>query len=390
MQPIAELNPPVRLLMGPGPSNVDPRVLRAMATPVIGHLDPAFLALMDETIVLTRQVYRTENPFTIPISGTGSAGMEAVFCNLLEPGDALLVGQCGYFGERMVNMAGRMGARVRTVETAWGEVLAPEQVEAALRKTPAKVVAVVHAETSTGARQPLPDIAAVCRRYDALLVVDAVTSWAGEPLEIDAWGIDAAYACTQKCLSAPPGLAPITLGPRALAAIERRRTPVQSWYLDATLLQNYWQPGSQRVYHHTAPVSMIYALREALRIAVTEGLAARWERHARAHRALVAGLEAMDLQLHVPADRRLAVLNTVLVPAGVDEAGVRARLLQRDVEIAAGLGPLKGRIWRIGLMGYNAELKNVLTLLAALESALLAAGHRLRPGAAVEAAIAAG
>lgn len=385
-----ELKPSLRLLLGPGPSNVHPRVLRAMATPLVGHLDADFIGLMEETKSLLRFVFRTDNHLTFPASGTGSAGMEACLVNLLEPGDEAIVGVNGLFGTRMADIAERAGAKVVRIEAPWGSVIRPEQVEAALAscRRP-KLVALVHAETSTGAWQPVAEIAPLVRDKGALLVLDTVTSLGGCPVEIDAWGVDAAYSGTQKCLSCPPGLAPVTFGPRAVEAIRARRTKVQSWYLDLTMLERYW--GEERVYHHTAPISMNYALREALRLIEEEGLEERFRRHERNHRMLAAGLEALGLSLAAEPGHRLWMLNAVRVPDGVDEARVRRRLLaEAGIEIGGGLGPLKGKIWRIGLMGESSRREHVLALLAALEDALGAEGRRAcSPGASVAAALAA-
>jgi alanine-glyoxylate transaminase/serine-glyoxylate transaminase/serine-pyruvate transaminase len=384
-----EFTPPDRLLLGPGPSMVHPRVLRAMSAPLLGHLDPAFVQMMEEVKALLRVVFATENPLTIPISGTGSAGMEACLVNLLEPDDEVVVGVNGVFGTRMAEVAERAGARVRRVEAAWGNVIRPEQVEAALANaTRPKLVAVVHAETSTGAWQPLADIARLAHDRGALVLADCVTSLGGAPVLIDEWGIDAAYSGTQKCLSCPPGLAPVTFGPRAVQALEARKTKVRSWYLDLSLLAQYW--GEERVYHHTAPISMNYALREALRLVVEEGLEARFARHRRNHEALAAGLAAVGLELAAEAGHRLPMLNAVTVPDGVDEARVRGRLLaEHGIEIGGGLGPMKGKVWRIGLMGESSRRAHVLTVVAALEDALRAEGRSVRAGAALAAAHAA-
>lgn len=382
---VGELKPAGRLLMGPGPSNVHPRVLRAMATPLVGHLDPDFLQIMDETQSLLRFVMRTENRLTIPVSGTGSAGMEAAFCNILEPGDAVLIGVNGVFGSRMCDVAERCGATVHRLEAAWGEVFEPQQIAEALKRHPAKVVALVHAETSTGAWQPLAEMAAIAHENGALLLVDTVTSLGGCPVEVDGWGIDICYSGTQKCLSCPPGLAPLTLHPRAVEVLHQRRTKVQSWYLDLTMVEKYW--GHERTYHHTAPVSMIYALREALRLIQEEGLEARFQRHERNHRALVAGLEALGLKMHVAPEHRLWTLNTVRIPDGVNDAAVRKRLLhQFNIEIGGGLGNLQGKVWRIGLMGESSTANHVLLFLAALESCLAAEGYPVPHGHGVAAA----
>jgi len=369
-----DLNTPARILLGPGPSMVHPRVLRAMAHPLVGHLDPQFIALMNEVQDLLRYVFRTKNALTIPVSGTGSAGMEAGICNFVEPGDSVLIGVNGYFGERLCDMAGRYGAEVRRLERPWGQVFDPAEIEAALRQKPAKLVALVHAETSTGARQPLEEMAAIVHRFGALFLVDCVTSLGGVPLEIDKWDIDVAYSGTQKCLSCPPGLAPLTVGERGREALRKRRTKVPNWYLDLTQIEAYW--GTSRTYHHTAPISMNFALREALRIVEEEGLEKHWERHAANAREMWQGLEALGLKLIVPVDHRLPSLTTVWAPEGVDEAAVRRRLLDEyNVEIAGGLGAFKGKAWRIGLMGYSSRRENIVVLLGGLER-LLRNGQR--------------
>lgn len=381
-----EFAPPTRLLLGPGPSEVHPRVLRAMSAPLLGHLDPAFVAMMEEVKALLRLVYATSNTLTFPISGTGSAGMEACIVNLVEPGDEVVVGVNGVFGTRMADVIERAGGTAVRVEAPWGRVVRAEQVEAALKncRRP-KLVALVHAETSTGAWQPLPDAARLAHEHGALFMADCVTSLGGASVEIDAWEIDAAYSGTQKCLSCPPGLSPITFGPRALEALRARKTKVRSWYLDLTLLSQYW--GEERVYHHTAPISMNYALREALRLVAEEGLPARFARHQRNHEALAAGLGALGLTLAAEEGHRLPMLNAVTVPDGVDEARVRTRLLsEQGIEIGAGLGPMKGKVWRIGLMGESSRRSHVLTVLAALEDGLRAEGRRVAPGAALAAA----
>lgn len=386
-QRLPELNPPARLLMGPGPSNVDARVLRAMSTPVIGHLDPAFLQIMDETMGWLRQVYQTENHHTVPISATGSAGIETMMVNLLEPGDDVVVGIIGYFGQRIAEVASRTGANVRIIEAPLGEVIPPERFEEELRRKPAKLVALVHAETSTGAQQPIAEVAEIAHRYGALIAVDCVTSLGGMPVKVDEWGIDAAASCSQKCLGAPPGLSPVTFGPRAMEAVASRKHKCQSWYLDLSLLFAYWGDGkaNTRVFHHTGPITMIYAMREALRIALEEGLEARYARHRKAHQAFVAGLEAMGLSLFTRAER-LPMLNVINIPEGVDDAATRRRLLEQNIEISGGFGPLAGKTWRVGLMGVNANPQPVLTLLANLELALAEQGFRCERGAAVAAA----
>ncbi len=383
------LEPPSRTLLGPGPSDVPPRVLRAMSVPLLGHLDPAFLDLMDETQSLLRETFRTENRLTFPVSGTGSAGMEACFVNLVEPGDPVLVCVNGVFGERMADVAGRCGARVTRVDAPWGRAMDPAAVREAARREKPKILAVVHAETSTGALTSIPPIAEATREAGALLLVDTVTSLGGVPVEVDVWGIDACYSGTQKCLSCPPGLSPVSFSDRALDAVRARRSTVASWYLDVTMLMKYWG-SSERVYHHTAPISMIYALREALRIVQEEGLEARWARHLDNHRALVAGLGAMGLSLGVPEGERLPCLNAVSVPDGIDEAAVRRRLIEAfGIEIGAGLGVFRGKVWRVGLMGHGSSRANVLTFLDALERVLAAQGRVIRTGTGVAAAAAA-
>lgn len=378
--------PPDRILLGPGPSTVHPRVLRAMSAPLLGHLDPAFLELMEETKRLLRFVFQTSNELTVPISGTGSAGMEACLVNLLEPGDTAIVGVNGVFGARMADIVERCGATCVKIEAPWGRIIEPETVRVALEQHPeAKLVALVHAETSTGAWQPLAEVGRMVREADRLFVVDAVTSLGGCPVRVDDWLVDACYSGTQKCLSCPPGLAPVTFGPRALAALERRKRKVQSWYLDLTMIAKYW--GEERVYHHTAPISMNYALLEALRIIEEEGLEARWRRHERNHRALAAGLAALRLPLAAQEGHRLWTLNSVRIPDGVDDAGVRRALLAEfHLEIGGGLGPLKGKTWRIGLMGESSTAANVLLVLHALERVLPRFGHSVEVGAGVAAA----
>lgn len=364
-----ELQNPSRLLLGPGPSMVHPRVLRAMASPLVGHLDPYFLEIMERTQQLLRYVYETENRLTVPISGTGSAAMEAAVANMVEPGDRVLVCINGYFGGRLVDMAERYGAEVQAIHRPWGEVFTAEEVEQALRKFPAKVVGIVHAETSTGALQPLEDIARVVHEHGGLFLVDAVTSLGGVSVGVDAIGIDICYSGTQKCLSCPPGLGPISLGPRALEALHNRKQKVANWYLDLSMIEKYW--GKERTYHHTAPISSNFALYEGLRIVAEEGLDARWERHQRNAEMLWEGVQRLGLEPHVALEHRLPSLTTVRVPKGVDEAQVRARLLKDyNIEIAGGLGELKGEVWRIGLMGHSSSRENVTLLLAALEDCL--------------------
>jgi alanine-glyoxylate transaminase/serine-glyoxylate transaminase/serine-pyruvate transaminase len=379
MQINTDWNPSQRVLMGPGPSNVHPRVLQAMAQWTIGHLDPEFLVLMDETMELLRMVYRTRNPLTFAVSATGSAGMEATFVNMLEPGDRVVIGVNGVFGERMCDVAGRCGAEVRRVEAPWGRILDPEDMAKAIRETSPKLVAVVHAETSTGVRQPLDEIRKAAHQADALLLVDCVTSLGGVDVRIDEWGIDLAYSGTQKCLSCPPGLSPVTFGERALEVFDRRKSKVQSWYLDIGMIRRYW--GGERLYHHTAPVNAVYGLREALRLIAEEGLDNRTRRHARNAAALHAGLEAMGLQLFAQEGCRLPSLTTVCVPEGCDEAALRGALLSEfDLEIGGGLGPVKGKVWRVGLMGETSSARNVLYFLSCLERLLKRQGVRVGSG----------
>ncbi len=367
------LSPPDRLLLGPGPSNPDPVVSAAMAAPLVGHLDPYFLTVMDETMADLRTVFGTTNHHTIPMSGTGTAGLEAIMFNLVEPGDEVIVGVIGYFGQRLVELAERAGARVRRIDAPYGEVIAPERIADELTRGRPKLVALVHAETSTGAAQPLEAIGRMVRAHDALFMVDCVTSLGGMPVETDAWLIDAAGSCSQKCLGAPPGLGPVTLGPRAMAAIARRKTPAATWYFDLQLLFQYWgdQGGPRaRAFHHTAPVANIYGFHEALRLILAEGLAARFARHRAAHERLVRGLERLGISLFTPAAHRLPMLNVVRVPNGVDDLAVRKALLERGIEIGGGFGALKGKVWRVGLMGTNATPLVVDRLLEALGEVL--------------------
>jgi alanine-glyoxylate transaminase/serine-glyoxylate transaminase/serine-pyruvate transaminase len=345
-------------------------VLRALSTPLIGHLDPQFITIMEETQQLLRYVFQTENELTVPVSGTGSAGMEAALCNFIEPGDRVLVAVKGYFGERMCDMAARYGAQVDRIDRPWGQVFDPDEIEQALGKAKYKLFAIVHAETSTGALQPgIAEIAAAAHQAGALLVLDTVTSLGGLPVQIDAWDVDVAYSGTQKCLSAPPGLAPLTVSPRAREILRQRQSPVTNWYLDLTQLEKYW--GKERTYHHTAPISMNYALREALRIVAEEGLEARYSRHRENARLLWEGLEALDMALLVPVEHRLPTLTTPLVPPAVDEARLRQRLLSDyNIEIAGGFGQLKGKVLRIGLMGFGSRKENITLLLAALRQLL--------------------
>ena len=385
MSDIPALDPPRRTLMGPGPSGADPSVLAAMGLPILGHLDPEFMRIMDECQTMMRRVFRTANDVTLATPGTGTSGMEAAVMNLLQPGDRAIVGICGYFGERIAQMAARTGAEVTRVTAPWGSPIAPDDVERALRDGPARLVAVVHAETSTGVRQPVEPVARLAKEAGALLLLDCVTSLGGEPVDIDGWGVDAAYSGTQKCLSAPPGASPLTLSPAAWSAVQARETPANSWYLDLGLLEAYWD--SRRAYHHTSPISMTYALHRALALVLEEGLEARWTRHERHGRALQRGLEAMGLALHADAAHRLSVLTTVRIPEGVEDAPVRRALLDRfGIEIGGGLGDLRGRVWRVGLMGESSTPGNVLYFLASLGALLREHGFAADTGAALDVA----
>jgi alanine-glyoxylate transaminase/serine-glyoxylate transaminase/serine-pyruvate transaminase len=372
---VDELSPPDRTLMGPGPSDVHPRVLRAMATPLLGHLDPAFVEIMDEVQELLRYVFRTDNEWTLPVSGTGSAAMETAVGNLVEPGDGVLLRTKAYWGDRMAEMAERAGGEVVSLPTEWNEPVDLADVERAFAAEEIDVVGVCHADTTTGIRQPgMAELTDVAHEHDAYVIADCVTSLGGVPVEVDEWGVDAAYSAAQKSLSAPPGASPLTVSDRGREKILSREEPVRSWYLDLSLLDGYW--GEDRAYHHTAPITAIYALREALRIAAEEGIEARWDRHARVSGELVAGLEDLGLSMNPPADLALPTLNAVEVPDGVDDAAVIAHLRDEfDVEIASGLGGLAGDIWRIGCMGHSAREKNVAYLLDALEDALAAQGY---------------
>ncbi len=385
---VSELLPPSRLLLGPGPSMVHPRVFKAMATPLLGHLDPKFLEIMNEVQALLRVAFQTQNPFTIAVSGTGSAGMEAALVNVIEPGDTVVVGVNGVFGGRMADIVGRCGAKLVRLEVPWGQVFPREAIAEALKKNaPVKAVCLVHAETSTGAQQPMEGLGKLCHDAGALLVVDTVTSLGGIPVAVDAWEADAVYSGTQKCLSCPPGLAPLTLSPRALEVVRGRKAKVQSWYLDCGMIADYWAEG-KRVYHHTAPISMVYALREALRLVVEEGLEARFARHRRHSAAVMAGLATLGCAPQAQEGHRLASLNCVTAPAGVDEGAVRKALLNEfDIEIGGGLGPLAGKVWRVGLMGESSTQANVLAVLAALEQALRKQGKKVEPGVATAAAL---
>lgn len=370
MQKMSPLNPHERLLMGPGPSTVPSRVLRALGAPTIGHLDPQYIGYMDETCAMLREVFQTKNPLTFPVSGTGMAGMEAIASNLIEAGDEAIVCVNGVFGMRMRDIIERCGATVHSVEAAWGETISDEAVSEAVAAHPrAKLLTIVHAETSTGSHQPLEGISKIVHGAGMLFVVDAVTSLAGHELKVDEWEIDAVFSGTQKCLSCPPGLSPVSFSARALNVMENRKTKVQSWYLDVSMLRNYYLGSGGRAYHHTAPINMVYALREALMIVLEEGLENRIERHRQMHLLLRKGLEARGLN-YVPQNS-LCSLNCVYVPEGVDEAAVRRRLLDDySIEIGSGLGVFAGKAWRIGLMGHAATRRSVATLLGALDDCM--------------------
>ncbi|MEX0740268.1 MAG: alanine--glyoxylate aminotransferase family protein [Pseudohongiella sp.] len=380
--------PPQRTLMGPGPSDVSPRVLAALARPTIGHLDPAFIDLMDEIKVLLQYAFQTKNALTLPVSAPGSAGMEAVFANLLQAGDKVIVCQNGVFGGRMKENVERCGATAIMVQDDWGKPVDPDKLEEALRANPdALAVAFVHAETSTGVRSDAKALSALAHRYDCLAIVDAVTSLAGIELCVDDWGIDAVYSGTQKCLSCVPGLSPVSFSDRAVACIRKRRQRVQSWFLDMNLIMDYWGGDAKRSYHHTAPVNALYALHESLLMVQEEGLAAAWARHALHHKAFAVGIEALGLGFVVDASARLPQLNAVTVPTGINEAAVRAELLQAwNLEIGSGLGALAGKVWRIGLMGHTASQTNVLKCLTALGSTLQSMAAAVDTDAAVAAA----
>jgi alanine-glyoxylate transaminase/serine-glyoxylate transaminase/serine-pyruvate transaminase len=367
---INDLNVPHRLLLGPGPSAVHPRVLRTMSTALIGYLDPEWLALMDEEQALLRAVFQTKNTITFPMSGTGSAGMETAFCNFVEPGDIVVVGCNGYFSDRMCEMAKLYGADVRRIEKPWGGVFTKEEIDAALAANkPAKMLALIHAETSTGALQPLEGIGEIVHRHGALFLIDCVTSLSGIPLKVDQWGVDIAYSATQKCLGCPPGLSPLTVSDQAREALYRRKSKVPNWYLDLTMIEKYWN--RERVYHHTPSTTLHYGLREGLRLVLEEGLEDRWVRHQTIAEYLWDKMDALGLKMFVQREHRLASLSTVCVPEGVDDAAVRNRLRETyNIDIAGGFGPLKGKIWRVGLMGFSSRRENVTLLSEALREIL--------------------
>lgn len=363
------LSIPSRLLLGPGPSNAHPAVLQAMNTPPVGHLDPTFFTVMDEIQSLLRYAWQTENPFTIAVSGTGTSAMEATIANVTEPGDVVLVGVIGYFGNRLVDMAERYGADVRIITKPWGQVFSLEELQTALKTHRPAILALVHAETSSGACQPLEGVGQLCREFDCLLLIDTVTSLGGVPIFLDEWDVDLAYSCSQKGLSCPPGASPLTISPRAWKKLQQRRTKVTNFYLDMTLLSKYW--GSDRIYHHTAPINMYYALREALRLLSQEGIENSWQRHRQNAEYLWQQLEDLGLTLHVEREHRLPTLTTVRIPEGIDgKAIARQLLLEHGIEIGSGLGELAGKVWRIGLMGFNSRKENVDKLVTALKQVL--------------------
>lgn len=385
---IDSFHPPVRTLLGPGPSDIHPRVTSAMAQPTIGHLDPAFIAMMDELKALIQYAFQTQNKLTLPISAPGSAGMEACFVNLVEPGDTVIVCINGVFGGRMKENIERCGATAVVVQDSWGQPVDPQKVEDALKAHPkAKALAFVHAETSTGAASDAEALCKLAEAHGCLSIVDTVTSLGGTPVWIDRWGADAVYSGSQKCLSCPPGLSPVSFSDRAVEHINQRKTRVQSWFLDMNLVMGYWGGEGKRAYHHTAPINLLYALHEALVMLQAEGLEASWARHQLNHRALAAGLEAMGIEFLVSPSSRLPQLNSVLIPQGADDTRVRSSLLQDyNLEIGAGLGEFAGKVWRIGLMGYASRKDNVLHCLAALEAVIAEQGGDIAQGVALPAA----
>ena len=381
-----EFQPPQRILLGPGPSSVHPRVLQAMTQPILGHLDPRFFQVMDDVCAMLRLVYRTENPMTVPLSSTGTGAMEAACVNILEPGDKIIVCRNGFFGDRLADIAARCGAQTFILDFDWGQPVNIAALADELDKhSPVKAVGIVHAETSTGSLTPLPEIVQLIHRHNALAIVDAVTSLGGHNLQMDDWDLDVCYSGTQKCLGAPPGLAPISFGPRAMHALNARQTPVQSFYFNLKDLESYWN--QTRAYHHTTPISMTYALRESLRMLLEEGIDQRIHRHARVAAALRAGLAALGIGLMAAAGYRLNPLTTALIPDGIDDAEIRRRLIDDyAIEIGGGLGQGRGKVWRIGLMGESAKETNVFALLSALERLLPEQGYETAPGASLSAA----
>lgn len=383
----AVFNPPIRTLMGPGPSDVHPRILEAMSRPTIGHLDPVFVGMMEQTKAMLQYAFQTKNELTMPVSAPGSAGMETCFANLVEPGDKVIVCQNGVFGGRMKENVERCGGTPVMVQDDWGKAVDLNKAEEALKANPdAKVFAFVHAETSTGAQSDAKELVELAHKYDCLTIVDAVTSLGGTPILVDEWEIDSIYSGTQKCLSCTPGISPISFSERALEKVRNRGTKVQSWFLDLNLVMGYWGTNQKRAYHHTAPINALYALHESLRMLEEEGLENAWDRHRRMHNALKAGLEAMGLELIVDEAHRLPQLNAVSIPEGIDDAVVRGRLLNEyNLEIGAGLGALAGKVWRIGLMGHSARAENIMLCLSALEAVLVDLGAPINKGVALQA-----
>ena len=378
---------PLRKLMGPGPLEIHPRVYRALTSPVIGHMDPAYFKTLDRIGDQLRKLFQTRNRLTHATPGTGTSGMEACVANLIEPGDPVLICVHGYFGDRLRQMAERQEADVTVIEGEWGRPTDPQRVKKAFQSKNYKVIALVHAETSTGVQQPMDDIVRLARDHGTMVLLDTVTSLGGVEIKVDEWGLDAVYSCSQKCIGAPPGLAPVTFSDRAIEAARNRKHPIRSWYLDITLLDQYWG-STPRVYHHTSSSTLNYALLEALLLIEEEGLQNRFERHLKNHQALVAGVEAMGLEMLVKPEHRLPTLNTIRVPDGINEAEVRSYLLQTfNLEIGAGLGALAGQVWRVGLMGYSSSAENVLFFLAAISRALAVQGHNTDLSAGSEAAM---
>jgi alanine-glyoxylate transaminase/serine-glyoxylate transaminase/serine-pyruvate transaminase len=377
---------PQRKLMGPGPLEIHPRVYQALTSPVIGYLDPAYLKILDQVGDQLRKVFQTRNRTTHAAPGTGTAGMEACVANLIEPGDKILVCVHGYFGDRLRQMVERQGAQLTLLEEEWGKPIDPQRVEAAFKAQSYKVITLVHAETSTGVLQPMDDIVKLAEEHGVMILLDTVTSLGGVEVKMDEWGVDAAYSCSQKCIGCPPGLSPISFSDRAIEAVSNRKHSVSSWYLDLTLLEKYW--GSDRIYHHTSSSTLNYALLEALRLIEEEGLQNRFERHLKNHRALVAGVEGMGLKMHVSPEHRLPTLNTIRIPEGVDDVKARGYLLETfNLEIGGGLGALKGKVWRVGLMGYSSSAANVLFFLSTISRALAIQGHKTDLAAGIDAAM---
>lgn len=382
-----ELRPPERLLLGAGPSNVDPRVLRVLSSPIVEHLDPYFSKIMDDTVDLLRYTFNTKNRITLPISGTGSAGMESAVCNLVENGDEVVVCTNGYFGDRLGEMVRRYGGKCITVEAEWGKIIEKEDVEKALSESNAELITIVHGETSTGILQPLQEISKVAKENDALLLVDAVTSLGGCEVQVDDYGIDACYSASQKCLNCPPGLAPITVSEKAMEKIRNRKTVIQSWYFDLALIEEYWLE-KNRKYHHTAPISLVYGLREALRLLYEEGLEEMWRRHKRNSSALISGIEAMGLEMYADKEHWCPALNAIAIPEGIEDLKVRRKLREKfNITVSGGLGRLGGMVWRVGLMGVNSNERSVILFLEAFERVLKEEGYPSSLGSGVVAAM---